>query len=220
VGIRSGVRYIVITIFYISGLSCSTLDDLGAQIEQRLDVAKASSSDYAGRERAASDLSTNPCETVLSAKEQRLYRLLMEYRSSKGLPPIPLSPNLSFVAKTHVRDLQANPPSGKCNFHSWSDAGSWTPCCYTDDHARAQCMWAKPRELTEYPGNGYEIASWSSGQNSPETALAGWKGSRLHNAVIINSGSWARIKWGAVGVGIYGSYAVVWFGEESDPCFN
>jgi hypothetical protein len=36
--------------------------------------------------------------------------------------------------------------------------------------------------------------------------------------VIVNSGTWARITWRAVGIGIYGSYAVVWFGEESDPC--
>jgi hypothetical protein len=79
-------------------------------------------------------------------------------------------------------------------------------------------MWNKPRELTSYPGNGYEIASWSSGPNDPGTALSGWRSSPLHNAVILNSGMWARLKWKAIGVGIYGSYAVVWFGEESDPC--
>jgi hypothetical protein len=51
-------------------------------------------------------------------------------------------------------------------------------------------------------------------------ALSSWKGSPLHHAVIVNSGVWARIRWKAVGVGIYGSYAVVWFGEEADPCFE
>ncbi len=198
----------------------STLENLGVRIESGLDEAKASVSAPVKQEKAASDLSVNPCETVLSTSEQRLYRLLMDYRNSKGLPPIPLSRNLSFVAKIHVRDLQAHPPTGKCNFHSWSDYGAWSSCCYTDDHARAKCMWDKPRELTEYPGNGYEIASWNSAQYSPDAALSGWKGSSLHNAVIVNSGTWARIKWRAVGVGIYGSYAVVWFGEESDPCSN
>lgn len=213
-------KFIIVTVFCLGGLACSTLDELGAQIEQRLDVAKVSVSDHVEREKAASNLPENPCETVLSADEQRLYRLIMDYRSSEGLSPIPLSPNLSFVAKTHVRDLQAHPPTGKCNFHSWSNNDPWSPCCYTGDHARAQCMWDKPRELTEYPGNGYEIASWNSGQSTPETALSGWKGSPLHNAVIVNSGSWARIKWRAVGVGIYGSFAVVWFGEELDICSN
>jgi len=211
-------RCLIITAFYVGGLACSTLENLGAQLEQRLNLAEVSVSAYIEREKVASDLPANPCETVPSTGEQRLYRLLMDYRNSKGLPAIPLSPNLSFVAKTHVRDLQAHPPAGKCNFHSWSDDGLWTPCCYTDDHARARCMWDKPRELTKYPGNGYEISSWSSGQNTPEAAFTGWKGSPLHNAVIVNSGAWARIKWKAVGVGIYGSYAVVWFGEEADPC--
>jgi hypothetical protein len=218
VSVASIARCIAATVLCLSCLACFTLDSIGAHIEQGVEPAKASVSASVEREKVQSSLSANPCDTVLSASEQRLYRLIMEYRDSKGLPPIPLSPNLSFVAKTHVRDLRAHPPTGKCNFHSWSNDGPWTPCCYTSDHARAQCMWDKPRELTRYPGNGYEIASWSSAQNTPESALSGWKGSPLHNAVIVNSGTWARIKWRAVGVGIYGSYAVVWFGEESDPC--
>jgi hypothetical protein len=215
-----GGRFIVVIALCVAVAACSTLEELGAQIEQRLDATKASVSTYVEREKTAAKLPANPCETVLSTNEERLYRLLMEYRGSKGLPPIPLSRSLSFVAKTHVRDLQAHPPAGNCNFHSWSDAGPWTACCYTGDHARAQCMWDKPRELTEYPGNGYEIASGSSGQNTAESALAGWQSSPLHNAVIVNTGTWARVKWGAVGIGIYGSYAVVWFGVEPDPCSN
>jgi hypothetical protein len=203
--IRTGVRCIVVSVLCLGGYACFTLANA-------FDLAEVSTPEV------APSLPANPCDTVLSSSEQRLYRLLMEYRGSRGLPSIPLSPNLSYVAKTHVRDLQAHPPAGKCNFHSWSGDGPWTACCYTDDHARAKCMWNKPRELTKYPGNGFEIASWSSASNSPEEALSGWKGSPLHNAVIVNSGMWARVKWKAVGVGIYGSYAVVWFGEESDPC--
>ncbi len=37
-----------------------------------------------------------------------------------------------------------------------------------------------------------------------------------HNAVIINDGMWSR-SWKAIGIGIYGNYAVVWFGNEEDP---
>jgi len=204
--LRSWARFLAATILLLGAVACSTLDSgLGA--------AKAA-------EKPESFQPANPCDTLVSGGEQRLYRLLMEYRRSKGLPPIPLSPSLSFVARAHVRDLQGHPPSGKCNGHSWSADGPWTPCCYTDDQARAQCMWDKPKELTRYPGNGYEISAWYSAQQDPETALSSWKASPLHNAVIVNSGVWARIRWKAVGVGIYGSYAVVWFGEEDDPCFE
>ena len=64
-----------------------------------------------------------------------------------------------YVAEAHVQDLSYNQPvGGQCNMHSWSDRGSWSGCCYTDDHAASQCMWDKPRELTRYPGNGFEIA--------------------------------------------------------------
>ncbi len=205
--IRSAVRGIAVSLLCLGSFACLTLVDGSEPAEGQ--VAEA-----------ASSLPANPCDTVPSSSEQRLYRLIMEYRKSRGLPSIPLSPNLSYVAKTHVRDLQAHPPSGKCNFHSWSEDGPWSPCCYTDDHARAKCMWNKPRELTRYPGDGFEIASWNSALNNPEGALSGWRGSPLHNAVIVNSGMWARLQWRAVGIGIWGSYAVVWFGSEPDPCLD
>lgn len=158
------------------------------------------------------------CSTTLSSDEQELYNIIMEYRKSLGLPSIPVSPSLSFVAQTHVRDLQAHPPSGACNMHSWSTYGSWSACCYTPDHAQAQCMWNKPGELTGYQGYGFEISYGGSLNATPAGALRGWQSSSGHNAVIANTGIWKSHSWKAVGIGIYGSYAVVWFGEEDDPC--
>ena len=153
----------------------------------------------------------------LSNEETELYNIIMEYRSSKGLTKIPLSKSLTFVAQTHVKDLVKNKPDvGNCNMHSWSNKGNWTPCCYTDDHARAKCMWNKPSELTSYKGNGYEIAHWNSGTATAEGALSGWKRSSGHNAVIINQGVWDSHPWKAIGIGIYKGFAVVWFGEERD----
>ena len=153
----------------------------------------------------------------LTDEEIKLYNLIIEYRSSKGLSKIPLSKSLIFVAQTHVKDLANNKPDvGSCNGHSWSDKGNWTPCCYTSDHARAKCMWNKPSELTSYKGNGYEISFWSSGEVTAEGALSGWKGSSGHNAVIINQGGWRNSSWKAIGIGIYKDYAAVWFGKERD----
>lgn len=159
---------------------------------------------------------------TFNSEEKQLYDLIMEYRSENNLPVIPISTTLTLVAQTHVRDLKNNKPDqDDCNAHSWSSNGSWTPCCYTADHANAKLMWSKPRELTSYKGNGYEIAC---GSNNPvydqsdvsaETALEGWKRSRPHNAVILNQGVW-KDKWNAIGIGIYGNFAVVWFGKEVD----
>src|SRR5688572_10796475 len=104
-------------------------------------------------------------EICLSPEEKKLYDLIMEYRKSKNLPPIPLSQKLTLVAQTHAKDLAEHhefDPKGKCNPHSWSDKGNWTSCCYTNDHKVASCMWTKPQEIADYSGSGYEIVYYSS----------------------------------------------------------
>ena len=153
----------------------------------------------------------------LNVKEMELYELIMEYRKGRGLPQIPISESLTYVAQLHVKDLQENHERGtNCNMHSWSDKGVWSPCCYTDDHAQANCMWNKPRELTSYTGNGYEIAYWTSSSVTPREALSSWKNSPGHNRVIINEDVWSDHLWNAIGIGISNNYAVVWFGEKVD----
>lgn len=163
-------------------------------------------------------ISTNSFSQILSTEEKKLYDMIMEYRKEKGLPNIQLSKSLTFVAQTHVKDLEKSGLiNSLCNMHSWSNNGPWTSCCYTNDHARASCMWDKPRELTSYQGNGYEISYGAHGASvTAEGALEGWKKSSGHNAVIINQGIWFDNNWMAIGVGISEGYAVVWFGNEYD----
>lgn len=154
---------------------------------------------------------------VLSMEEKKLFDLIMAYRKEKGLTAIPYSKSLTFVAQTHVKDLVNNrPDKGNCNAHSWSSNGNWTACCYTPDHAQANCMWVKPRELTSYLGNGFEIAFITSGEASAINALNSWKKSSGHNAVIINQGIWKNSNWNAIGIGLFKGFAVVWFGQEYD----
>jgi Cysteine-rich secretory protein family len=158
-------------------------------------------------------------EPCLSSEEKKLYDLIMAYRKSKRLPAIPYSAKLSKVAQTHVHDLEANynyENASTCNPHSWSDKGTWTSCCYTSDHKQASCMWTKPKEIAGYEGYGYEIAYYSSAGANATEGLEGWKKSPGHNPLIINSGTWSKVKWQAIGIGIYGQYGVVWFGEEAD----
>ena len=153
----------------------------------------------------------------LTADELELYELIMAYRKSKNLPTIPVSPSLTFVAQTHSKDLAENlPDKGSCNAHSWSDKGKWTSCCYTSDHAKASCMWDKPKELTDYNYPGYEISSVGSSHLTPHEALETWKSSKAHNNVLINGDIWDT-SWKAIGLGMYMGYATVWFGHYSDP---
>jgi uncharacterized protein YkwD len=153
----------------------------------------------------------------LNTEETKLYNLIMDYRRSEGLPNIPLSKSLTIVAQTHVRDLEENrPDKGACNMHSWSANGKWTPCCYTADHAKAQGMWNKPKELTNYKGDGYEIAFNTTASATAETALGSWKTSKGHNDVILNKSIWKTQNWKAIGIGVYQNYAVVWFGSVPD----
>jgi uncharacterized protein YkwD len=158
-------------------------------------------------------------ETCLTAEEQKLYDLMMEYRKSKKLPPIPLSAKMTMVAQTHVRDLSENynlQMKNVCNPHSWSSKGKWTSCCYTNDHKQAQCMWDKPKEIAGYTGAGYEIAYYSSKGATAKEGLDGWKVSPSHNPLMINEGIWSKAKWNAIGIGLYKEYGVVWFGELKD----
>jgi uncharacterized protein YkwD len=158
-------------------------------------------------------------ELCLSTEEMKLYRLIMEYRKTKGLPSIPLSAKLSQVANVHAHDLADNykfDPANKCNPHSWSKKGSWTACCYTSDHKRAQCMWDKPKEIAGYSGFGYEIAYYSTAGATAQEGLDGWKVSPGHNPLIVNLDIWSKVKWNAIGVALYKEYGLVWFGEEKD----
>ncbi len=158
----------------------------------------------------------------LSETEEHIYEQINKYRQEKGLKPVPLSASLTYVAQMHVWDLAENGKiSNRCNLHSWSNAGPWTGCCYTEDHKRAPCMWNKPRELTNYLSEGYEIAYWTNEELDPlsfaQKAVKAWKRSPDHNEVIVNLRQWKELNWNAIGVGYYEGYACVWFGTVQDP---
>ncbi|GAB1404851.1 hypothetical protein MASR1M74_20300 [Lentimicrobium sp.] len=163
------------------------------------------------------------CDTLkLTHAEERLGRMINDYRHSKNLPPVPFSASLSLVARIHARDLYENYKyGGRCNLHSWSQSPYWSSCCYTPDHKLAECIWNKPRELTSYTGDGFEISYYQSdetiGSNLlPEMALKGWKASKGHHDVIVNKNKWRDVEWKAMGMAVYRGYVLVWFGEQED----
>ena len=162
-------------------------------------------------------------EVCVSDEEMKMYELINDYRKSKGLSQIPLSRSLSFVAQEHCRDLSENYNwSKRCNLHSWSKEGEWSSCCYTPNHKQAACMWDKPRELSDYDSEGYEIAFAKIRSDNtippmdPKEAVDSWMKSKGHNAVMINKGGFKNIEWKAMGVGMHKGHATVWFGEIAD----
>ncbi len=165
---------------------------------------------------SAGGAGTGAGPTGCTAAGLELINEVNAYRMKNGKAAIPASSSLCIVAETHVNDSATNnPAAGDCNLHSWSDQGSWFACCYTPDHAQAQCMWDKPRELTMYPGDGYEISY--SGPNDPVGAVNAWSGSMGHNTVMLNLGQWENFPFSAMGAAIGQGYAHVWFGQEIDP---
>jgi hypothetical protein len=161
----------------------------------------------------------------LSLAELDLYHKIIDYRASQGLDPLPLSKSLTLTAGRHVADIRENfwaegrePPNG-ANLHSWSDA------TYYADHSNPQAMWEAPERLgTPYDSPGYEI--FAAGYPGNAAALQGWKASPGHNAVLTETGTFARVDFATIGIGLDtsdgpGPYAgrvfTAWFGAEPDP---
>jgi hypothetical protein len=159
-----------------------------------------------------------PVNFCISPVEVELYNMINEYRKLYDLPPIPLSRSLSYVAKTHVRDLFFNrPDQGACNFHSWSDKGKWKSFCYPKDEKKNFSVWDKPKEITPYKSKGYEIVYWENNPVMIDSILPFWRSIDYFNSFLIYTGKWQGKTWMAIGIGIYENYAAVWFGEVPDP---
>lgn len=158
-----------------------------------------------------------PADFCITEEENKLFNLVNEYRKAMKLAPIPLSKSLSYIAKVHIQDLIRNKPdTNTCSFHSWSDKGEWTSCCYQKEKNDQKCMQLKPQELTNYPGKAYEIVYWESKDATPDFAFNQWREIIASRSVLINSEEWGKFSWNAIGVGIMGGFAVIWLGEEFD----
>lgn len=158
----------------------------------------------------------------LNPQEAILADIVNDYRQENGLPRVAVSFSLASVGQWHVWDLEVNDPwHDACNLHSWSNArpALWDPVCYTGSLQAAAQMWNKPHQITDgaYNSYGYENAAWNSGTITAASALQGWKNSAGHNEVILNQNSWASHPWRAMGVGVSQHFAVLWFGELTDP---
>jgi hypothetical protein len=167
---------------------------------------------------AASAQKSVPDGYCLTDDEHRLAGLINAHRQAGGLKEIPLSASLCHVARTHVIDLYTNhPDTGICSLNSWSDKGSWTACCHNRYIPKEVCIRNKPSELTNYTGEGYELAYSEVFDAVPDTVFRFWKKIDEANDFLLNKKAWEKKSWRAMGVGMYKNYAVIWMGQRSDP---
>jgi hypothetical protein len=153
----------------------------------------------------------------ISQQEVHLFNLINDYRKTMNLPSIPLSKSLCVVADKHIYDLAVNKPdTGYCNFHSWSNKGNWSTCCFRKAIRDRSCMTSKPKEITNYPGIGFEIIYWENRNISPESALDQWRETPASRAMITCTKEWESFSWNAMGVAVDNGFAIVWLGEEID----
>ena len=95
-------------------------------------------------------------QACVSAQEYRLYELINAYRDEYGLPSIPLSPSLCYVAGAHVWDLNTNQPDrGRCNMHSWSNEGPWTKVKVKKYREHPCTTGLSQNEIVEYELEGW-----------------------------------------------------------------
>lgn len=151
----------------------------------------------------------------ITQDEKILFNMINDMRRQNKLPSIPFSAELCKVANTHIADLIKTRPQDKgCSLHSWSGSGKWTSCCNTKDVFGIQCMKSKPREITGYKGDGFELIYWSEGNADPAEAAALWKQVDASSDMILSRAKWSGYQWKALGVGIKEGYAILWLGDS------
>ncbi len=158
-----------------------------------------------------------PKGICLTQNEQLLSRLINEIRKDYEKSALPLSISLTYVAKTHIKDLKEHhPDTSVCNLSSWSDRGKWTPCCYNPYVVKHECMWKKPKELTPYPYRGYEMVAWFQDTVTVDSLKQLWAEQPEVLDMILTRGVWEQKKWRTFGVAMDEHYVSVWFGQRPD----
>jgi hypothetical protein len=151
----------------------------------------------------------------MNQEETILFNMINDMRIQSKLPAIAFSSDLCKVANTHIADLIKYKPQDKgCSLHSWSGSGKWTSCCNTKEVFGIQCMKSKPREITGYKGDGFELIYWGEDKATPEEAATLWKQVDASSDMILSRAKWSGYQWKALGVGMKDGYAILWLGDS------
>ncbi len=160
---------------------------------------------------------TLPDDFCIDQMESSLFDNINLLRGDYGMSQLQLSVSLCYVAELHVNDLQNNhPDTSVCNLSSWSDKGSWTPCCYNKYVHNPDCMWDKPKELTPYSYRGYELVTFFEEDFNADSIINLWADSKETLDMILMRGNYKNKKWICAGIGISKNYVSLWFGQRKD----
>ncbi len=166
---------------------------------------------------SAENTSNDSVVRGVSQEETILFNMINDMRRQNKLSSFPLSNDLCIVARTHIADIiKYKPQERGCSLHSWSGNGKWTSCCNTKELFGIQCMKAKPREITGYPGEGYELIYWGEDNATPAEAVELWKQVEASSDMILSRAKWSAYQWKAIGVGMQDGYAILWLGDAED----
>lgn len=154
----------------------------------------------------------------LNSEEVKLMKFITQFRLSQNLKPISLSSSLTTIAKIHLKDLEENSPSPGCSYHSWSNRGEWLPCCHTNNLISMECSFLKPKELTDYKENGFELIYFEHEENISvsERSIKFWKQNPEFNDFLSNKNEWKSMNWKAMGVAVSKRFGIIWLGTEKD----
>jgi len=158
-----------------------------------------------------------PDNFCISAQEKVLFDKINQLLQEYSMKPLKLSASLSYVAKIHVDDLLNNKPdTSVCNLSSWSDKGNWTACCYNPYVLNQDCMWDKPKELTNYPFRGYEVAGYFEETFTADSVIDLWSREKEVINMLTAEGAYSKKNWVCMGIGMNKNYVSVWFGQRAD----
>jgi hypothetical protein len=154
----------------------------------------------------------------LNPEEVKLMKFITQFRLSQNLKPISLSSSLTTIAKIHLKDLEENLPTPGCSYHSWSNRGQWLPCCHTNNLISMECSFLKPKELTDYKENGFELIYFEHEENISvsERSLKFWKQNPEFNDFLSNKNEWKNMNWKAMGIAVSKRFGIIWLGTEKD----
>jgi hypothetical protein len=158
-----------------------------------------------------------PSTFSIGKDEIKLTELINKYRSKKGLGELQVSASLCFVAKTHLSDVFKNRPDKKgCSLYSWSDKGSWKPCCFKNNIVNLDQMAAKPFEVAGFRGKGFEVMISAIENKSMVDLLDLWLKKKTTGDFLLSAGKWNSKSWQSMGVSVYKGYASIWLSEIPD----
>ncbi len=160
---------------------------------------------------------TIPSEFCISAEDNKLYESINLFLIENGQKELSLSKSLSYVANLHITDLiQNHPDTSICNLSSWSNNGNWTSCCYQKYVPNQDCMWDKPKELTNFKYRGYELALFFEEEFNSDTVMQLLLSSNAVIDMLLTKGYYSKKKWVCMGLAINKEYASIWFAQRAD----